>query len=69
MWKPQGRVAGVGQESHQEADGLHADDQVVDGDRAQSRVATPTRSAAVGDPTAIPPGAGHLGHLLHSASE
>ena len=30
---------------------------------------TPTRSAAVGGPTAIPPGAGRLCHLLHSASE
>src|SRR5262249_60638687 len=57
----------VGQEDHAKADGLHDDDQVFGSDRAQSGIPTPTRAAAVADPTAIPRGAGHPRHVFHSA--
>jgi hypothetical protein len=63
------RVDRLGQARDPEAHGLHEDDQVFDRDRAQSRVSTSTRSAAVDGPTARPLGAWHPGYLLHSASE
>jgi len=59
----------MGHEDHAQADGLQEDDTVFGRDRAQSGVPTPTRAAAVADPTAVPLGAGHPRHGLPSAPE